>query len=263
MFKKFLLLLLFCSTQAFTALLTDEQKPTPEFAAVLEAVNIPSTYPIEIIAASLKEKCFQTGDRWNFEDRFEDKRETLLPLLDQLGCFDAVQASETHYDYGVVLGALRSSVEKRIGFLIDEWKRGVRFDRIVFLTGKRKLQPKENCNHLDSETEMMRFVWSETEMPEALRLIPLTIVDSPPAFGRDRATTESTVIAWLKMKPTPGHCLIFSSQPYVGYQDAILRTRLPPTFSIETVGPEGGRTLPTSVLMDNLNKWLQWSFIPK
>lgn len=259
MFKRYFLFFLLTCCQAFSSLLTDSQGPTPPLIGILETLEISPYRQIEDLATALREKCLQTGDRWTFRERFDEKRETLLPLLDDLGCFNSVYASDTHYTYGVVLGALRIVVQKRIDFLISEWKRGIRFEKIIFLTGKRELRASEGCEDLTSETEMMLYVWNETKMPSELRKVPLTVVDSPPAPGRDRATTESTVFAWLETKSSPGSCLVISSQPYVGYQDSILKACLPSSFQIETVGPSGGRSLPTAVLMDNLSKWLLWS----
>ncbi len=243
----------------FSSLLTPEGELSPPLIAIFETLEISPDAPLETLTAQLKEKCHQKGDRWNFTNRFEEERDTLLPLLEELGCFQTVHAKNTQYNYAVILGALRPSVQKRIDFLVEEWQRGVRFDEVIFLTGTRELRPSEECPDLHSETEMMVRIWDQTTMPETLRNLPLTVVHSGPAHGRDRATTESTVIAWIELTPFPGSCLVFSSQPYVGYQDAILRARMPASFTIETIGVEGGRTLPSSILMDNLAKWLQWS----
>jgi len=262
MFRALTFLFVLACTSAFSHLITDDNKLAEPLVAILETLEIPSDSSLTTVAEKLREKCHQSGDRWTFEHRFDHQRETLMPLLEDLGCFATVRASKKHYNYAVILGALRPAVQKRIDFLVEEWKRGIRFDEVVLLTGKRALRPSENCPNLQSETEMMTLVWNETPMPAELKSVRLTIVNSPPAPGRDRATTESTVFAWLEMDPTPGHTLVVSSQPYVGYQESILKARLPISFSIETIGPEGGQNLPTSVLMDNLSKWLIWTLKP-
>jgi len=53
-----------------------------------------------------------------------------------------------------------------------------------------------------------------------------------------RANTFDTIKEWLKHKPLPGDCLVFSNQPYVGYQHAVVSSTLPKTFLVETVGRE-------------------------
>ncbi len=228
----------------------------PLFAALKEE---PPLQKLEALTGTPCIEWFQPGDRWTFKDRFEGERETILPLMKNLGMFAAKHGKRDHYDYGVVLGSLRSTVEKRIGHLIDEWNRGVRFDTVVFLTGQRPLQPKEILDvSLQTETEMMVDVWGYMEMPEELRALPLVVVDAPPLTGRDRPTTACTVDSWLAMTPEEGTLLAFSSQPYVGYQQAVLRALLPETFEVETVGAAGGESLPISILLDTLSKQMTW-----
>ncbi|NRA90392.1 MAG: hypothetical protein HRU43_04615 [Simkaniaceae bacterium] len=201
----------------------------------------------------------QKGDRWNFKEINEDRRSEILPILDEMGMFKTVWAKDAHYNYAIVLGSLQSSVETRIGHLIDEWNRGVRFDEVILLTGQRPLHPEKEKSvlHLKTETAMMLHVWNEAQMPEGLRSTPLTVVDAPPYLERGRPTTESTVYAWLEMSPKPGSILMVSSQPYVGYQNAIFDVLLQ-NFDIQAVGREGGRSLPISVLFDTLGKIENW-----
>lgn len=263
MLKHFFFVSLLFWIPIFSTLITDTNQITPPFASLLEVLEISPDLSINHLAKSVKDQCSQLGDRWTFENRFEEKREMILPILETLGCFQSIHASQKHYRYGVVLGALRESIQRRFDFLIGEWKRGVRFDQIVFLTGERTIRESEKCKHLNSEREMMVWLWNQTEMPSDLRSLPLLIIDSPAPFGRKRATTKSTLISWKKTNPDPGSALCFSSQPYIGYQDAVIKAVMPSSFQIETVGPEGGRGLPTSVLMDNLAKWLEWTLIQR
>lgn len=201
----------------------------------------------------------KSGDRWTFRDEFEESRTEIVALLDQMGWFETKQATKMHYKYGVVLGALQPSVEKRINHLIEEWNRGVRFETIVFLTGNRPLHPEKEAAFSGTETDMMLATWESSPLPKDLRALPLVVIDAPPLPERGRPTTESTLYAWLEENPLPGSALFFSSQPYVQYQDAIIQAVLPQTFISETIGPEGGKTLPTSVLLDTVGKWNHWS----
>ena len=201
----------------------------------------------------------QPGDRWTFKERFEDKREDILPILESMGMFSAKWAQHAHYDYALVLGALHASVENRIEHLIKEWKRGTRFDQIVFLTGQRPLHQEKEAQFLSlrTETAMMLHIWETLEMPQELRDVPLVVIDAPPLPLRGRPTTESTVYAWLQVDPSPGTVLMVSSQPFIGYQTAILEVLLP-AFFIEGVGKEGGRTFLLSILLDTVGKQHTW-----
>lgn len=195
----------------------------------------------------------QQGERWTFQDWMEDRREEILPFLKEMGYFDERHATETHYNYAVVLGSLHASVKRRMTFLIEEWNRGIRFDQVVFLTGQRKLHPeKEPFPHLEMETDMMEWTWNQLEMPEELRALPLIVIDAKPHPFRQRPNTMLTVQRWLQDRPLPGSCLVFSCQPYLNYQEQILKMVLPTTFTVETVGPGGGSTSPLSVLLDTV-----------
>ena len=195
----------------------------------------------------------QQGERWTFQDWMEDKREEILPIIEKMGYFDEKRAQESSYRYGVVLGSLHASVKRRIAFLIEEWKRGVRFEAVVFLTGQRKLHPeKEPFEGLETETEMMIWAWKNAEMPMELRSLPFVAIDAKPHPFRQRPNTLITVQTWLAQNPQPGKCLVVSCQPYLNYQYQILRMVLPETFEIEIVGPSGGRQNPLSVLLDTV-----------
>lgn len=201
----------------------------------------------------------QSGDRWKFAQEFEEKRTEITIHLDGAGWFAPQQASQRHYNYGVILGALHASVQKRITHLIDEWNRGVRFDAMILLTGRRPLHPEKESRFSGTETDMIMETWDRSPLPERLRALPLVVVDAPPLPARGRPTTESTLHAWLEENPRGGTALFFSSQPYVHYQDAVIQAILPSWFICETIGPQGGVDLSTSVLVDTVGKWHHWS----
>ena len=120
-------------------------------------------------AQEAQETWIQKGDRWTFQDRYENKREEILDTLNAMGWFEAKHALKNHYQYGVVLGSLYTSVQKRMHFLLEEWNRGVRFDTIVFLTGQRPLHPTKEKAFSGTETTMMLQTWDNIEKPKALR----------------------------------------------------------------------------------------------
>ena len=72
-----------------------------------------------------------------------------------------------------------------------------------------------------------------------------------------RPNTGDTIIAWLKHNPKPGEILAISSQPYVQYQDAVLKTLIPHGFSTETIGPATvGDSEAIAVNLDNVARIL-------
>ena len=164
------------------------------------------------------------------------------------------------------------------------WLSGVRFNKLVFLTGARTLDAKQEPVaaledrtqtilpirsdwHYDqtmvykTETDMTNLVYDQAQLPAELRAVPVLFVDAPQTVAADgtikRPTTVDTLVTWLKDKPAPVMCLFISNQPFVGYQDSITRTVLPATFMIETVGfaiPAPYESV--SLYLDSLARWL-------
>src|SRR5262249_341267 len=151
---------------------------------------------------------------------------------------------------------------KRIDHLITQFRRGVHFNQVILLTGQRFLDPKaeEQYSPFKTEAEMVLFLWEKTQMPEEMRKIPCLLIDAPKQKKNDgswtRNNTKDTVIEWLKTNPSPGRCLFISSQPFLGYQDSVVRTVIPSTFSTETIGSQADPDLPVAVFLDNLARWL-------
>ena len=247
----------------YSYLLTEDSAPTPALQQLLFFFGIPHQSTLEEIVNATQSHWIQTGkERWEFEPIEEDKRMQLLPIFKEIGLCDNVNCSSANYDYALVYGGFYSRVLKRIEQLVREYQRGVRFKRIVLLTGQRFLDPKttERELPLNTETEMMLFIWEHTLMPETLREIPIQVVDAPRQMRADgswvRPTTKDTLIEWLKTAPAPGHCLFISGQPLCGYQDSVARTYLPSNFNIETIGIYSDEELAISIYLDNLARWL-------
>ena len=120
----------------------------------------------------------QSGDRWTFQDIAEEKRSDILAVFEEMGWFEAKHASKKHYDYAVVLGALHASVQRRITHLINTYNRGVRFDAVVFLTGKRPLHPEKESSFRGMETDMMIEVWKAASLPKDSRDLPLIVAST-------------------------------------------------------------------------------------
>ncbi len=235
--------------------------PHPALLELCELVEVPQEKNLDRLAEACVKAWRQTGERWSFENRLEERRNEILPLIDRLEMLRPIHAKQKRYQYGVILGGLASSVKLRIDFLKEEFNKGVRFDALVFLTGERTLHPEKEREYLTvarTETELMLKIWEQEELPQELRDLRLIVIDAPPAIGRSRPTTESTIIEWQKTSPNPGSCLFFSSQPYVNYQHAVVKALVPPSFSIETVGCGGGKTFPISILLNTVTQELEW-----
>lgn len=78
---------------------------------------------------------------------------------------------------------------------------------------------------IHTELDMMRWLWSEADIPLDLRLLPTIFVDAPmkPSLKEGgppvRPTTEDTITEWLKSNPIKGCLLLSSGDPYGMAQD--------------------------------------------
>lgn len=255
--RKLLFFLLLCfSLHALS--LTDKGQLKPAAQELLALFDVPVEEPLPYL---WREWMQANKERWEMDLRFEEKREQAIPLLNELGCIGTIWAQKEHYTYALVLGATGSVMQRRLDFLYEEWQRGVRIDTIILLTGARDLDPKiENYPEgLRTETDLFVHLFNQHPLNG---LAPHLVIDSPKQILENgtvrRPTTASTVTDWLATKPKPGSCLAVSTQPFVGYQEAVLRSLLPRSFEVEAIGPKIEQNYPLSIYLDNFAKWLKY-----
>jgi hypothetical protein len=246
-----------------TVLINEQGELTPSFSEMVDYLLHPKDKSVETIVELTQTMWLQKGKkRWEFDQKEEEKRDLLLPFLRKLKNFERIEPEEKTFDYALVLGALSSRMERRLTFLVELWQKGIKFQQIVFLSSDRPLFPLLETipEGIHTESELMGFFFKNQPVPDEMRKIPLQVISSPLILNEkgtfDFPNTGHTFSDWLKTKPHPGKCLIISDQPFVGYQDAVARGSLPPTFTCETVGMEALEDLPMAVYLDNLAKWL-------
>lgn len=234
----------------------------------------------DIVKGTQKQWLRKEGkERWDVESRSE---RDYYALFSKINMTETKMAEASWYNYAVILGSTVQKVRARLFFLKKEWERGVRFQSIVFLTGDRPLNKDiENEKELidpasspfpfrkdwvfqgtlpRNETEMMRMVFDQLDMPFDLRHTELIIVDTPQRNGK-RPNTKDTFCKWLDIQPIPGKALIFSDQPFLGRGDTIAREMLP-DFEVETVGFGFSHEdyikekKATPILLDELARWI-------
>lgn len=272
--KKLLFLLLIPFSLQALSLKDDSGALSPPAKEFLALFDIDGNQPIPQLILTLKRSWVQEKkERWEMDPRCEEKRALALPILQKLGCIDSIYAGKKHYDYALVLGALGKTMERRLDFLYQEWQKGVRFDQIYLLTGARQLDPQRESYPAGLTYETDLFIHLFKNHPLS-KIAPMKVIDSPEQTLPDgtvrRPDTASTVRDFLKTAPRPGSCLVISTQPFVGYQEAVVKCFLPSSFVIECVGPGSANAFPRveedipqvqgayplSVYLDNFVKWL-------
>lgn len=214
-------------------------------------------------------------ERWDIEKYVTENEAELRSVFDKLGMCKAIMPLYQEYDYVCILGALFGRIKTRLQYAIELYNQGIRFKKLVFLSGARPVVPEqgENMqNYMQSlsletiddvepltEAEIMKFIYKYISMPDDMRQLPVQFVDTPmvqTGMGTRRPATDDIINEWLATNPMPGRCLFVSNQPYVGFQDAVIKTYMPSTFIIDTVGCECVSTLNIGIILDNVARWL-------
>lgn len=229
----------------------------------------------------------ENQERWEMKDKFEDKRGRIIPILQRMGFIDNIEPSNQKYDTIFVHGSLANTMRLRIKFLDNLWKQGVRARSIVFLTGKRKLDKKQesidvlwneahsytpfrkgwkkykiNLAKAQYESDVTKMLWDQIVTSKDLRQWPVKYRVAPEHRDGKRPTTIDTINAWIEQaKPKKGmKYLAISNNPYIYYQDLVLRNfmnsngLLESESDLETVGfsDATGQKTPIAVHYDNL-----------
>lgn len=248
-------------------LFSQEKTPTQTLKTVLDTTGIQTNNTLEDIVSQTQKAWLRPANKERFEietDAYAEKKELLLPLFKDLEMVNPMAPTQKKYSYAIILGAVLSRVKTRMAYLINLWNSGVRFDFLVFLTGQRTLDKTKEIPLLKTEdkmpateTDMVKIVYQTTIMPDTMRAIPVIFVDAQNQNNK-RPTTEDTVKSWLIGNLVPGPCLVISNQPYIHYQEEVLKTLLPETFTIECAGDgvNNNENVMTTVYLDTLARWI-------
>lgn len=263
----------FSSHEHVTALVSMEKEVTPVIKELFALLDVPCSGSLVDAEITAKTRLRRPADSqsglrrepWTKPDsQFDSKFGQALPLFERMNFFDEVLAQNKKYTYAIVLGGCMRWMRQRLASLVKVWKDGVRFDQIVVLTGDRPRDIEyENALELSNqnngiipiksgwklpqvlpvnETELVELLFDQADLPAEFAALPFTIVNAPKRFLSDgtiiRPNTRTTIECWLDQdqKPSSGSCLVASSQPYVTYQDVVMRCFMPAEFTVETIG---------------------------
>ena len=247
--------------------LSDEQ--ISAFKGLLELTNCAEKLPenpesnlvtlenlMKVIRTSWMRK--EGSERWELvdSDKILSDRERFLALFDKLGFLYEKSPKFKKYDYVLFLGSLQKRVENRLDYLTSLWNKGIRFNQIILLGGERPLiKDQESLTSTlqegATELDMMQAVFKSRRLKWPLELaeIELISVNTPKMAGK-RPNTGDTINAWLAKRPHSGSVLAISNQPYVNYQNNVIRSLLPSDFTLDTTGSSANQEEKISVLLD-------------
>lgn len=219
----------------------------------------------DIIAETQKRWLRKAGqERWEISELSPEQRLFVLDWAEKQGIFAPWTPTLKTYDKALILGATTSRMKMRLDYLKELWLQGTRFNEIVWLTGDRPLDARVDTltDRCSNESEAARILWEEADLPQEMRNLSLVFIAVPmktEGTSLKRPNTEDTIIAWLNTAPQPCSALFVSDQPFCGYQFAIIKTCLPPSFQFDLVGQGADATIhpaAAAITLDAIARWL-------
>lgn len=260
--------------------------PTPALLQLLKETNTPHKGTLDSIF-TVTQQCWLRPagkERWEIENRFTNASKNLPQLFEKLSLINTIHPSQKNYTYALLLGdADATTMRMRIKNLIKIWNKGVRFNSLYILTGTQPLDEKVaskeiflqctiknfplnknwqfNGNLPTTETKMIQFFLDQAILPAEWNDLPIVFVNTPMQPTKNgtlkRPTTLDTINEWLKLhNPQPSSILAISIQPYVAYQDSVLRDTLRSSFTIETVGNKYPADQNIPIMLDSVARWI-------
>ncbi|OGB97316.1 hypothetical protein A3F06_00005 [candidate division TM6 bacterium RIFCSPHIGHO2_12_FULL_36_22] len=238
--------------------------PDANLYHVLQLFDIHHDGSLEEIVKQTQKEWLRAPDkeRQDMDELVLKNGKQVLSALKQLGFINQVDPKNTTYDYVLFMGATVPSMKDRLDYLLELWKKGIRFEHLIFLVGERPLTVKmdgyDALEHSATEFEAMRYMYNHADLPlgfkESIRSV--VFIDAPMNLGNKRPTTGDTIKYWLLTDPQPGNCLVISRNPHIKYQDAVVRELLPSGFAIETTGRMTLLNQNIAVILDAVARWL-------
>lgn len=271
MYKILYLLCIYAqSICAYEALCTiksqNTQCVTPALLKLLDKLDVKHQGTLESIVEVTQKELLRksTTERWEIGISEKDTHlKDILPFFKDFGMVEAKKPTLKKYHYAVILGSTFSSVLKRLSFLEQQWREGIRFDKIIILGGERQLtsvEKEELKSHgyssINDERDMLEIACKLGLTDKKIKKLPLKLIKASKKPHALRATTSDTVQAWLETQPEPGTALVVSTQPHILYQEAVLKRLLPETFTIEGVGNQAKPDLLLGIYTDALARFL-------
>lgn len=249
---------------------------------LLSDLNIPHKKDFDsMVEATQRWRRKPDQERWEVPELNLDshQKQRVLSHLEKMGLIKELKPESNDFDYAFVLGATVPRMKARLNQLINQWNEGVRFHKIIFLSGQRPLtddidrtdelvnesvgrnatedQKKKIRPH--TEVEAARLLYQSTDMPEAMLKVDTQFISSPRYLvdGRwERGNTRDNIKYWLQMKPEPGKVLVISNQPHAFYQQEVIRQELPPEFITEVSAQKAQDNARFILTLDALALWL-------
>ncbi len=278
-----LVLSLLLTARALAADPALSQQQLESLSALLLATGTPHRKEFNSMVEATQQWRRKPGqERWEVGDLklSDEQKKKVMMHLKALGLIYKQKPDKKHFDYALLLGATAPRMKSRFQHLVSLWKEGVRFDKIIFLSGERPIQDNIDLTEIlvsevigqeaskdkkqkarpATEKEAARMVYMATEMPDDMRAIPVEFFSTSRTWLVDRwqrGNTRDSFKNWANSNPRPGSALIVSNQPHLLYQQEVIRQELPEGFTTQGTAQEADPGGQIVMYLDALALWLQ------
>lgn len=239
------------TTQSLEKKITEELPEAYQILEIFSLLDIPldgnSTDEIIKSANTYAQKNFlRVGERWDdqlmteIQTRMIKLKNPLLRSLKKIGMVGPRYPLQYTYDYALIMGALKSSVFLRLGFLKELCDKGYSFGKIVLLGSERPLRDEEKVGlpqEIKTEAEMILYVFETIFGHNDVLLInsPMKEINGKLI----RPNTDDTLYDFFGCAPQGGTGLVISHNPYIPRQTKVAQRILSkPRFVIEGAGAD-------------------------
>ena len=261
-----------------TEVLADRQELVKQLDSLLTTLHVPHKSDFSsMIDATQRWRRAPGQERWQLADiKIDPNSEAnAINMLREIGLIDELKPSKKEFDYVLLLGATVPRMQQRLEHLARLWQSGVRYKKLIFLTGQRPLTPEidkvdeliaNTSGHLatkDSrpatESEAAVMIFQSTPLMPEMRALPVQFMDTPRRWEQtywQRANTRDTLKTWMKNNPAPGSVLVMSEQPSAHYQQEVVRQELSEAFNVDIAARAAAKDTRLAILLDALALWL-------
>lgn len=245
-------------------LLLSDNRPTQELLELLALLNVKNDRTLASIVHATQKEWLNIELKQKIDEIYISHANKIMEYADKLGLIQEIKPKQKNFTYAIILGSDLNETRLRLAYLVNEWKKGIIFNRLICLGSERPLDPrtesKDNLLNSDNgilllkknwlvpanlpktEDQMMQWVYNQSELPEKFQELPISFSNSKMRKQNDRLmaqpNTADTIQDWLNSNPIPGDCLFISNQPFIGYQESVIKTFMPSGFGhIEVCGP--------------------------
>lgn len=194
--------------------------------------------------------------RWEQEDLNDCSKAFVQQWAEKHGLYDTVlpkNDEDDSYDTAFIIGATTPVMKERLRFLAYLWENGTRFDKIVWLTGERSLDPRVDQPLGETEADAARTIWEMESVPAEMKMLPVQFIAST------QPALEGTLKAWLDEQDgdDEGDCLFITNQPYCAFHYAKISQILPASrYDYEVAGYRATGTPSAANILDTVARYV-------